>query len=286
MPGRATIACCLAAVLFPGCAGLGSGNAHVTPEDRARRQQWNESARSAIDRADWDEAQGWLLQLLAELPQSAESHHRLGRVLEAKGETAAAEAEYRRALELEPDSADALLELGQLEARTGRWQAALDHIHLSIEIDPKRADAHLAEGRVLETLGRQEDALAAYFRALAIDSSNSTAMRAAAVVQLDRGQSDQALARLTHVLELTPGDPESLFYRGRAHLSLGHVAEAVGDLRAAGSALMDRADVHYYLALALEQAQKPAEALQAAQRALALAPADAAVQGLSERLRR
>jgi tetratricopeptide (TPR) repeat protein len=137
---------------------------------------------------------------------------------------------------------------------------------------------------VLEALGRSDEALPAYFRALAADPSSASPGRRAAALQLDRGQSDQALARLTHVLELVPGDPDALYHRGRAHLAMGHAAEAVADLKEASAARPDRADIFYQLALALERDQKAVAAREAAQQALALAPGNEAVRTLAERL--
>jgi tetratricopeptide (TPR) repeat protein len=282
----AAIACGLVLAVAGGCAGLDARADRPTPEQRLRRQQWSEAAQDAIDREDWASARVLLENLVSEAPRSAEAYHRLGRVLEAQGATDAAERAYRRALELEPDYADALCGLGRVELRMGHHVAALGHVRDSIEIAPDRADAHLTEGQVLEALGRPDEALAAYFRALSVDSTSGVALLRVAAIQLDRQQGDQALARLTRVLELTPEDPEALMQRGRANLALGHVAEAVADLSRAAELIGNRPDVHYHLALALEQARKPGEALEAARRALALAPADVQVRNLAERLRR
>jgi tetratricopeptide (TPR) repeat protein len=282
----AAIAGCLVLALVAGCAALGTRPDRPTPEQRQRRQQWSEAAQEAIDRGDWTTARGLLEQLVAEAPRSAEAHHRLGRVFEAQGQLDAAEWSYHRALEIEPEYADALCGLGRLEARSGRLDAALEHIRGSIEIAPNQVEAHFHEGQVLEALGRTDEALAAYFRALAVDPTSSAALLRVAAIQLDRQQNDQALARLTRVLELAPGEPEALLCRGRAHLALGHVNEAVNDLGLAAEKLGDRPDVHYHRALALEQARQPEAAREAAQRALALAPADAQVRNLAERLRR
>lgn len=273
-------------LLVPGCLGLEARRSHVTPEQRARIQEWNEQAQSAIDRGDWGEAQVWLLRLVDEAPASSEVHQRLGRVFEAQGDYARAEAAYRKAVALEPEDADVLQSLAELEFHTHRFDLAREHIQASIEIAPQRAEAHEVEGMILEALGRPDEALAAYFRAVAADPGCASAMRRAAVLQLATGRHDQALARLSQVLELVPGDTEALFQRGRAHLALHHVTAAVEDFRAVSAARPQNPEVFYHLALALEQARQPEAAFDAARHALALAPEDNQIRTLTERLRR
>jgi tetratricopeptide (TPR) repeat protein len=207
-------------------------------------------------------------------------------VLLEQAQLEGSEACYRRALVLDPEYADALVGLGSVEARRGRLEPALKHIEAAIELIPSRAEAHLACGAVLERLGRTDDALVAYFRALNADANSAPALLRIAQIQLGRKQYDQALARLTHVLELTPDQATARYERGRAHLALGHVPDAVDDLRFASTRLPRSPEVFYQLGLALERASQKPAALEAAQQALKLAPGYADARNLSERLRR
>ena len=176
--------------------------------------------------------------------------------------------------------------LGEVAAYQGDYAGALEWTRAAAEIEPRRALTHEQEGRILEALGRPEEALAAYFRTLAVDASRSQAMARIGTIQLDREQYDQALARLTHSLDLDPGEPEVRYQRGRALLAVGHTREAVEELRTAASELPDRSEVHLALGLALERAQRPEEALEAVNRAIELSPENVQAQALSERLRR
>jgi tetratricopeptide (TPR) repeat protein len=279
--------CLAASLLFSGCApGLLQSADRTSPADLALRRQLSQDAQVAIDRGDWERARLALERLISETPRSAEVYHRLGRVLQEQGQTARAEACYKHALALDPEYPDALVGLGQTENKLGRPQAALKNIDNAIELSPARAESHLARGRVLEALNRPDDALAAYFRALSVDPNSAPALLRVAEIQLSRKQYDQALARLTHVLELTPESPEARHQRGRAHLALGHVTEAVDDLRFASAHLPRVPVVFYDLALALEQAKQKEAALAAAEQALKLAPGYANARDLSQRLRR
>jgi tetratricopeptide (TPR) repeat protein len=135
-------------------------------------------------------------------------------------------------------------------------------------------------------VGQTDEALASYFRALEFDGNDVKSLSRIAAIQLARGQPDQALARLDQAAELAPGDGEILALRGHAHWKLHHIPDAIADLRAAAQRLPGRPDIYYHLALVLEADHKPADARSAAEQALRLAPTDAAVRQLSERLRR
>jgi tetratricopeptide (TPR) repeat protein len=285
----AVIAGCGAALLaLAGCAFVRTGRDQpaMSAAQSARWQELSELAQTAIDHHDYVRAQGTLEQLVAEAPNLAEAHQRLGLVLQSQGRLPEAEAAYRRALDLDAEFVDALIGLGEIEAQSGHTDMALKRLDTAIEIDPHQARAHLAEGRILESLGRTDDALAAYFRTLQLDPAAAPVILRIATIQLARNQPDQALARLDQALEFLPDDPEAHYQRGRVHLALNHASPAISDLKFAASRFPQRADVFYQLAVALGADHKPGEALKAAEQALKLAPNDPAARDLSRRLRR
>ena len=131
-----------------------------------------------------------------------------------------------------------------------------------------------------------DEALAAYFRSLELEPDAPAVSLRVATLQLARKQTDQALARLDQVIEMAPEDPEAHHRRGLAHLALQHPTRAVADLRFAAEHLQDRPDVFYHLALALNADHKTADAIEATERALKLAPEYADARNLSTQLRR
>ena len=288
MRHRAVIAGTIAAFgLLAGCSAAGlRGSSGPDPETWARIQALSREAQAAIDAGDLERGRLVLLRLLAEDPDSSEAQRRLGGVLQAQGRLGPAEAAYRRALELDPDYIDARIGLGEVEALLGRPAEALPHFDAAIEVSPQRAAAHLGQGKALEALGRTDEALAAYYRGLERDPDSADSLRRVAAIQLGRERPEQALAGLDQALELAPDDAESHLLRGRALLVLDRPDEARTDLRLAAESLPDRPDAFYLLALALEKSREPAAALEAADRAVQLAPDFAAAQDLSQRLRR
>ncbi len=280
----------LALASTAGCGWLGvrprDDRLPPTPQQVERIQQISERAQAAIDKGEYESARVDLLQLVNEEPDSAEALQRLGNVLLLEGRDSEAEACYRSALARDHDYVEALIGLGDVEARRGDSASALKRFESAIAIDPHRPKAHFSMGRVLEAMGQTDDALAAYFRALESDANNGEVIIRIAAIQLARSQPDQALSRLDQVIELSPLDGEARELRGLAHFKLHHLQEAIADFRAAAQRLPERVDVFYHLALALEADNKRTDALRAAEQAVRLAPADASVRDLSERLRR
>jgi tetratricopeptide (TPR) repeat protein len=256
-----------------------------TREQATQAQQISERAQEAFDRGDLELARMELLQLVSLSPRAAEAHQRLGKVLELEGRLSEADACFRRALELDPDYTDALTGLGNIEAARGDMQSALKRYESAIEIEPHNAEAHFARGQTLEAMGKTDDALAAYFRTLEFNPLRPQVNHRIGAIQLARNQPDQALARLDQAVDLDGADGELRLLRGRAHLALRHIPEAVADFRAAAIRLPGRADVYFQLAVALEAAHQKADALKAAEQALRLAPDYADARDLSRRLR-
>jgi tetratricopeptide (TPR) repeat protein len=258
----------------------------LTQQQSAAVQQISERAQAAIDAGDLEQARVELLQVVALAPTSSESHQRLGKVFQLQGRLNEAEACFRKALERDPDYVSALIGVGSIEAAKGDVPSALKRFETAIEIEPHEAEAHFVYAQLLEATGRADQALAAYFRTLECNPLHALVSQRIGAIQLDRNQPDQALARLDQAVEIDPASGEARFLRGQAHLALHHLPQAVADFRAAARQLTDRADVYYQLALALEAAHEPADALRAAEHALRLVPDFAAARDLTHRLRR
>jgi len=83
-----------------------------------------DQATALADRGQLTEAKKILQQALVTEPGNPQAHCLMGIVEEASGETAGAEASYRRAIYLNPSHVDALQHMVQLLQRQGRTQAA------------------------------------------------------------------------------------------------------------------------------------------------------------------
>jgi hypothetical protein len=104
------------------------------------------------------------------------------------------------------------------------------------------------------------------------------AMRMLGRAQQRRGQLEEAAASLGLALAVAPAFPETQFARGCALLALARFAEAAGCFAAAVHGLPDDGQAWANLAVALEAAQRPEQALVAAEQAARLLPRDWRVQ--------
>jgi predicted O-linked N-acetylglucosamine transferase (SPINDLY family) len=154
------------------------------------------------------------------------------------GDTAEAEASYRRVLEDQPGHAPACHLYGALLAARGEREQALEWQQAAVAAAPEYEDA-------LASLGN---------------------------LQLDLGRYEDAAATLRRLLELNPHSRAGLNDLGIALTKLGRHAEAIDSLRKAAAAKPDDAACQFNLGAAHQGAHQPREAAAAYNRALAIQP--------------
>lgn len=111
------------------------------------------------------------LVLATETPGDPTIHNDLGNLLMLARDFAAAEAAYRRALEIDVEYADAWFNLGLLLEQTDRGGEALDVYRALIDLEPTYAWAHYRSGALLHDDGNERKAIESYARAFALDTS-------------------------------------------------------------------------------------------------------------------
>jgi len=136
------------------------------------------SARSALDLA----------------PNLPEAHSALGTVLQTLDlNLVAAEAEFRRAVELGPQNASALANLASLLGDLGRLDESITLRQRAIEIDPLRASFHQGLALDLIPLGRYDEAEAALRKAIELQPQAAINYSKLAVIQILRGKPGAAV---------------------------------------------------------------------------------------------
>ena len=162
----------------------------------------------------------------------------------------------------------------------------LKRFQLAVEIEPHDAEAHFACAQQLEAMGRSDEALAAYFRTLEFNPLHPEVSQRIGAIQLAPTSLTRHWRGSTRQWTWLRRTVRCVCFADAAHLILRHPAQAIADFRLAASSLPNRADVYYFLALALVAAHQPSDALKAAEQALRLAPDYADARDLSKRLRR
>lgn len=121
---------------------------------------------------DWEGAARSFEKALQFSPNSADTLHRRGLLSLKLGDFSAAEADLRRAVELEPASVGVNMNLGVVLYFSGKNQDAMRHFREAIERDGRLSSPRWYLARCIWQTGDKERAMVAYLEAL--DNSGAT----------------------------------------------------------------------------------------------------------------
>jgi predicted CXXCH cytochrome family protein len=139
-----------------------------------------------------------------------EARTALGRFLARRGQTAAAEAEYRAALQHDPSFLAAAVNLADLYRQLGRDSDGEAVLRSAIAVSPREAAAHHALGLALTRLKKPDVALAELRQATELAPDNARYVYVYAVALNSGGQGDKAIAVLKEALARHPADRDML----------------------------------------------------------------------------
>ena len=130
-------------------------------------------------------------------PQLVEAHLAMGRIHGFyDSDWAAADASFRKALDLEPSNAQALRHAGAQALVLGRGNEAIDLANKAIERDPLRPNYYTNLGLALLAVNRDTEAEAAYRKALELDPDGASRHLFLGRALLLQGKTDAALREM------------------------------------------------------------------------------------------
>lgn len=138
------------------------------------------------------------------------------------GDAAAAEARYRRAVELDPNLAAAWTNLGNLLERRGSRGAAREAYERALELDPDQPEARYNLANLLGDVGELELAIAEHRRVVAMCPEFADAHFNLGLLLGRAGQPAEARWHLERYLEFDPGSE----WAERARRLIAEVAPA------------------------------------------------------------
>jgi len=149
-----------------------------------------------------------------------------------------AKAAAEQALRLDPDSPEALMASGRVRhLYDWDWNAAEALFRRALDLKPSLMEAHLGYAHLLTDLGRHEEGLDEARQAVDLDPLSPLVNSLAAGFCTAGRREEEAHAWLDRALELRPDFWVALTVRGGMALDRGDVAAALSDLtRAVGSA--------------------------------------------------
>jgi len=244
-----------------------------------------EMAQQFINAREYAHGEQLLRDLIRGRPDDAVLHAELGLVLEFRGRDREAEAEYRKAIELDGEQAWCRRMLAGFVSNRGQVEEGLDHARKAVALAPESAVAHVTLGNTLLNTGRPGEALAAFERAADLAPRDPFHRLRVATASRLAGRGDDSLRACRKLLTEFPetanlqlGIAGELFALGRAGEALDVARSALS--RAEQARRPDPARVarfHVMIAAVLDGMGNPAEADDSMRRALATDPTDAAL---------
>lgn len=208
----------------------------------------------SIEGTDLAGAEAAFRRAMEDRADYAPAHLRLGRVLVAAGQPAAARVEFTRALELESDLQPARVALAQLELADGDAERAARLLEVVLGTAPRHEQALATLGRAYMRLGRRDAAREVAERAREPAAYN---------LYSDPLMSQVVAEGVSSVL---------IWERAKAFLESGNDEQAALGLRQVVALQPDNADAHHQLATALGNLGRIGAARTHLERALELEP--------------
>jgi tetratricopeptide (TPR) repeat protein len=137
-------------------------------------------------------------------PANFESHYNLAAMLQAKGKTDEAIAEYEAALRIRPQDATANNALGGAFIEAGHLQSAIKYLRVATESAPEYFDAHYNLGHALAAIDHFQGAAEEFATAVRLrpDDADAHANFGSALAEL--GKIPEAKAQFERALEINP----------------------------------------------------------------------------------
>jgi protein O-mannosyl-transferase len=207
------------------------------------------------------------------------AHNNLGNAFYRKGRVDEAIIQYQQGLEIRPIDAETHRVLGSLLLQKGRTDEAIAQYQAALQIKPDNAEIHNNLGTVLRQTGRVDEAIGEFQKALQIMPDSASVRFNLAKALLQKGRVAEAITQYQMELQLEPADMEVqnnlawlLATSGQASLRNGE--KAVQLARQANELAGGKNPVILgTLAAAFAEAGKFGDAVQSAQKAIALAQA-------------
>jgi adenylate cyclase len=177
--------------------------------------------------ANYERAKTAALRAIELDPSLAEAHSALG-IVKAfyEHDLASAEAEFRRALDLNPNSAMTLDWYSFYLLFFPRWEEAIAMQRRAVQLDPLSIIINADLGWVLSHAGRWDEAIEHLRRALELDPSNRVLLTALGMTYIGKGLYREALATFQTKIDRHGTDPDTQCAVAQAYALSGDVDRA------------------------------------------------------------
>jgi tetratricopeptide (TPR) repeat protein len=217
-------------------------------------------------------------QFVSANPNNSQGHAVLGTLQFNLKNNTAAEAEFRRAIEIDPKSVQGYMRMGGLYIEEKQTDSAIGQYQKAVELQPKSAPLVTMVGNLYLQKGDLGTARKYYTQALEIDPNFAVANANMAWVDAEEGKDlDVALGMAQKAISLMPEVPSISDTLAWVMYKKGNYSGAIPLLETCVKKAPDSAQFHYHLGLALIAAGQKSTGkiqLQAALQTNKLAAAD------------
>lgn len=166
-------------------------------------------------------------------PNDADLFNLRGIAWSRANDSARAEADWRKVLELQPDYAEPHLNRGTDFLRQGAIDKAVACFETAVRLDPKLAKAHSNLGAALEKRGDFDRAIEHYDRAIGLVPKYAKAYSNRGYARFRAGQHQLALEDCDRAIKLDAGLAMAYVNRGHALAAMGDLDRAAEDYQSA-----------------------------------------------------
>jgi tetratricopeptide (TPR) repeat protein len=269
-------------------AQRGDRSIYATREDHVQANlglAWCLLAEARIDPyRDFTTVRGLFDSIARRYPGTVDAYFGRSAAEAEVGDLDAAAASLEEALALAPDSAEAHHRLGRVRMLQGRWDAAAAAFDAALALRPDDVKDLAWRARAAAEAGRTDEALALARRAHELHPGSAAPLVIEGNLRAARGELEPALVLAQQATDLDPDDGEALLLRGKLHAALGQREQAVTVLQRACDRLPQSFEAHYNAAALLLERGSVHEALPYLARAYRLRTSDPAGAQLRETL--
>ena len=172
-----------------------------------------------------------------------------------------AQAAAQKALELDETLPEAHLALGTLRFNYWEWAAAEREYKRAIELNPSSSRGHSVYSFYLSAIGRHEEAIAEARRARELDPLSAGINRRIGSVLVNARRYDEAIEQLKKTLELDPNYTPTHYWLGYAYAAKGQYPQAIAEYKEVVRLGEDNTSIQIYLGYSLAMSGKRNEAL-------------------------
>lgn len=184
---------------------------------------------------------------LALLPDSPDAHDVMGDFYLDDLEPEAAEAEFRKARQVEPASSSGRTKLAEALRLQGRFDEAVTELNEALRLDPSSARAHSGLGLTFRGQRKVTEAIAAYREAIRCDPDLIEAHNGLAVVLAGQGQLEEAVSEFRQIIRVDSDSAIGYYNLAYALADLDRDVESAAALREVIRINPNHYNAHYNL---------------------------------------